>query len=617
MRTTITFIILLLFAGYLSAQDNQSSTNSDQPNYQITVTGDRLEESVSEKSDAVTVITREDIEAHQWNLVVDALREVPGLSLVQSGSPGKVTSVFLRGAGSAQVLVLLDGVPINNPYFGGVDFENLTTDNIQRIEVLKGPQSPLYGSDSIGGVIQIISKKGFQGNQFAASFDGGSFNTYREGLGIRGGQQSYDYSATFSRLDTDGQTTNDEFKENALNANSHFRISDTTKLSVLGQLFDSHIGIPFHVLFDPVTFQPYNADSPLQNQDNNLVLGATTLQQDAGRFANLKAQFSYTHRNFHFEDPGTFSPLSENHSGVYQLTFQDDAALTPSDTLSAGYEFEHQGIKASDQTGQFLDEVIQNHSIFVQNKFSNAQWIVAAGFRWDHYNTFGNTVNPRISAAYKIQEDWKVRGSFGTGFRAPSAGDLAYPFYGNPDLKPEKSKSWEAGVDHFVGRHVSISGSYFHNQYDDLITFDPITFVAGNVAKARAQGVELETNWHSGAWEITGGYAYMDTEDEITHLRLFRRPKNSGSFRLAYNQNRWGASMNFLGVGNRLETDYITSENVLNPGYATFDVAGYYRIGHSWKLKGRVDNLFDKDYEEVLYYKAPGIGFYGGIEATF
>ena len=145
--------MLLPFAGWAEDEDKKID-------YQLTVTGDRLEEPANDKSDSIAVITEEQIRENQWNYVLDAIRTVPGVDVVQSGSPGKVTSVFLRGAGSAQVLVLIDGVPINNPYFGGVNFEDLTTDNVERIEVLKGPQSPLYGSDSIGGVIQIFTRKG-------------------------------------------------------------------------------------------------------------------------------------------------------------------------------------------------------------------------------------------------------------------------------------------------------------------------------------------------------------------------------------------------------------------------------------------------------------------------
>lgn len=616
MRFTFLLCSILLISSALFAQ-NQDQKSDNQPNYQITVTADRLEESVAEKTDAVTIITRDEIEAHQWSYVVDALRQVPGLSLVQSGSPGKTTSVFLRGAGSAQVLVMLDGIPINNPYFGGVNFEDLTTDNIERIEVLKGPQSPLYGSDSIGGVIQIISRKGTQGNQFHAAFEGGSFNTYRENAGLHGGQRNADYSVTFSRNDTNGQTDNDEFRENVINGNANFRVSDATKISALAQVYDSQIGLPIHFLFDPVTFATYVAPSPLQNQTSNLALTGVTLQHNAGQYVNLNGTFSYNHRNFHYEDPGTFSPFANNHSGVSQFTLQNDSYITDKDKLSFGYEFEHQAINADDQTGQYLDEVIKNNSLFIQNKLETNTWIATAGFRWDHYNTFGNTVNPRVGIAYKFPENWKVRASFGTGFRAPTAGDLALPFYGNPDLQPEKSQSWEIGSEKYWGNRFAMSASYFHNHYNDLITFDPNTFIAGNVAKASAQGIELSGDWHAGVWSVGGDYTYLKTKDEITGLRLYRRPKHLANIRVSYNGKRWGSSFSMQSVGDRLETDFVLGEDVLNPAYAKFDAAAYYQLTHSIRLKGRIENFTDKDYEEALYYKAPGIGFFGGMEATF
>src|SRR4030095_561126 len=153
---------------------------------------------------------------------LDAIRTVPGINVVQSGSPGKTTSVFLRGAGSAQVLVLIDGVPVNNPYFGSVNFEDLSTDNVERIEILKGPQSPLYGSDSIGGVIQIFTRKGKGDAAFHTGFEGGSFQTYREKVGLTGQQGKLDYSVGFSRQDTEGQFDNDEFGENVFSASTGY-----------------------------------------------------------------------------------------------------------------------------------------------------------------------------------------------------------------------------------------------------------------------------------------------------------------------------------------------------------------------------------------------------------
>ena len=187
VRFPVLTLIPLLLTGPVFAQEPEEAA-TEQPTYQVTVTADRLQESITDKTDAITVITRDEIDQHQWKYVIDALRQTPGLTILQSGSSGKVTSTFLRGASATQMLVLIDGVPINNPYFGGIDLENLTTGNIERIEVLKGPQSPLYGSDSMAGVIQIFTRRGEGRVSIETSFDGGSFQTYREQAGILGAE---------------------------------------------------------------------------------------------------------------------------------------------------------------------------------------------------------------------------------------------------------------------------------------------------------------------------------------------------------------------------------------------------------------------------------------------
>lgn len=608
MRFPVLTIIFLLIAGFACAQETQEGA-PQQPSYQLTVTADRLEESITDKTDAITVITREQIDNHQWKYVIDALRQTPGLTILQSGSPGKVTSTFLRGASATQMLVLIDGVPVNNPYFGGIDLENLTTDNIERIEVLKGPQSPLYGSDSMAGVIQIFTRRGEGRASIETSFDGGSFQTYRENAGVHGSANRFDYSFDFSRHDSDGITDNDEFRENVFSANTGYQAADTTRIKAFSRIYDSHAGIPVDAFFQP---------TPLQNQDSALRLVGGGVEHRNGNLLNLSALISYSDRSYHIEDPqSTFVPLTVNDSGDTEFTLQNDFHFA-NNTLSAGYEYEHQNIQGRDITGTFLDQVINNNAAFVQNKFEEGKWIFSAGLRWDHFNTFGDTVNPRVSAGYRITNSSKIRGSFGTAFRAPSAGDLYYPFYGNPDLKPEKSKSWEVGYDHYA-RNLEFSASWFRNDFDDLITFDPLTFLAANIAKARTQGLELSGSINVNAWKFSANYTYLDAKDEVADRRLYRRPKHSAGATVGYEAGRWGAALSLVALGNRLETDYrpFPAVDVLNPGFAIFSIAGHYNLTTALKLTGRVENLTDKDYEQILGYPSPGIGFYGGVAAAF
>jgi vitamin B12 transporter len=612
VSTFFLICILLNFSVVLSAQEESETIDQDDEiTYEISVTADRLEESLKDKTDSIEVITREEIERQQWRYVLDALRDVVGLTVVRSGSPGKATSLFLRGAGSAQVLVLIDGVQINDPFFGGVSIENVTTDNVERIEVVKGPQSPLYGSDSIAGVINIITQTGEAGTQVNASFEGGSFETFREQIGVAGSTGNASYSLAYSRQDSAGQFDNDEFRQNNFSGNANLAFSNTTELSVNARVHDSQTGIPFNA---------FNAPAPLRNQDIQLTVIGTSLHHVGGDYVNLKTRFSFTHLDFLFEDPeDVFSTLSEHVSRTFQAGVQNDFRLTTEDTVTIGYEFENQGLDASEvgvPVPDLDDFDTTIHAIYAQNKWESAHWIFTAGLRFDHHNTFGDTFNPRISAAYRPQPDWKIRGSFGTGFRAPSAGDLAFPFFGNPDLDPEKSKSWEIGVDHYWDETAVISASFFRNDYEDLITFDPNTFIAGNIAEAKSQGLELSGSIRYNNWHLAASYTFLDTEDKIEKHQLFRRPRHFGSARLAYDAHKWGAGIGLLSVGERLETDFsvFPSRNVFNPGYVKVDVVGHYRLNSWLKLHGRIENLLDEEYSEALTFPAPGIAAYGGVE---
>lgn len=609
------FIFLFLPTFAISTQHlfAQEEEKQDDISYTVNVTADRLEESINDKSDSITIISHDEIERHQWHYVQDALRTVPGLAVVRSGSPGKTTSVFVRGASSAQVLVLVDGIQVNDPFFGDVSLEDLTTENVERIEIVKGPQSTLYGSDAIAGVINIITRKGQQGFHPHLNFEAGSLETYREGANVSGANENTDYTLAFTRNDSQGQFNNDEFHLNSFSGRGGYKFNSSTNLTVTGRLEDSQIGIPFNSSYFP---------SPFRNQESRLSLLGTNLHHSSGKSLNLTTKFNWTGIHSLFEDPDdAFSSFSQHDSDVLQLGLQNDFHIGSNNTLLAGYEFERQSIDSEDNNGPVpdLNGFKSNiHAAYAQNKFETQHWILTAGLRFDHHSTFGDSTNPRISIAYRPEKQWKIRASAGTAFRAPTAGDLAFPFYGNPNLKPEKSRSWEVGFDN-QNNTFSYSATWFHNKYEDLITFDPNTFVAGNVAKAKSQGLEFSSAVQYHSWHLSAVYTYLDTEDEIEKHELFRRPKHSGNIQLDYETSRWGSSLLLLLVGDRLETDFRTfpTRNVINPGYLRSDLAGFYRFNQQWKLHARIENLFDANYEEALTFQAPGISFYGGVAASF
>ncbi|MGH9856258.1 MAG: TonB-dependent receptor plug domain-containing protein, partial [Acidobacteriota bacterium] len=331
---------------------------------------------------------------HQWRFVSEALRDVPGIAIVQSGSRGKTTSAFVRGSDSAQVLVLIDWIPVNDPYFGGVALEELTTDNVERIEVVRGPQSPLYGSESMGGVINIITRNGDPGVHPEARFEGGSFQTFRESAGLSGAAQKFDYSLTIARQDSEGQFDNDEHHESTLSGKGTYRFNAPTELSFVTRVHDSQIGIPFNSSFEP---------APDRNQETSSALLGMNLSHSGGEYWNPTVRASFTRIDFLFEDPEDFFPLSRHDSGILQATIQNDFRFGKSSTLSAGMELENRSINASDHNGEivdlndFEDDI---YSFFAQNKYQSNRWIVTGGFRVDHHTSFGDAFNPRISAAF-------------------------------------------------------------------------------------------------------------------------------------------------------------------------------------------------------------------------
>jgi vitamin B12 transporter len=368
--------------------------------------------------------------------------------------------------------------------------------------------------------------------------------------------------------------------------------------------FDSHIGIPFNG----------STPSPARNQDTQLSIVGAEYERRWSDVFNLSAQASFARRDLLFRDPeDLFAPLNENGSNDYRLVIQNNSALGSVSILTVGFEQEWQEVTGRDATTEILNETIRSSSVFAQNKLTAGKWILTAGGRFDHHNSFGGHISPRVSAAYRLTPAWKLRGSAGTAFRAPSAGELAYPFYGNHNLKPEKSRSLEAGTDLSI-KNADLSISVFYSSYRDLITFDPVTFVAANIDRASTRGLEAAVSQKlSEHWKVIGTYTLLFAKDDVTKEPLVRRPKHSGSMRLHYSETLWDVDLNFTMIGKRYERDFSASVNRFNHGYLKADVAASWRIVRNLRLTARIENFLDQEYQEALAFPAPGITAYAGL----
>jgi vitamin B12 transporter len=585
----------------------------------VVVTADRLEEPIEEVTDSITVITRQQIEQRQAADVADLLRQVPGLDVVRSGTPGKVTSVFLRGAESDQVLIQIDGVTVNDPVFGGFDLGQLSTDNIERIEILRGPQSPLYGSDAVAGVIQILTRKGSGPARLEGSLEGGGYGTFRGGGSVSGALGPAYYSLAGSRFSTDGLTTISPFESSFATGNDGFEqtvFSGRAGYQGAGRETDVSLRYNEGSFGVPVSGE---LPAPLRGgTSETLTLSARHRQRLAPGW-HASARISYADREDRTHDPEDVFGFTffDVFSDTWTVSLQSDAELAGGQLLSVGYEVEHAGGEEQDSFGA-IEGSLTTHAVFAQDKLDLGRLLLTAGLRYDHSDQFGSHANPRVSAAYDLGRGARLRGSLGSAFRAPLLGELLPPFFGNPELEPEESIGFDLGYEQQLGRGEARFGlTYFNHDFDHLIVFDGGTFRFENVASARTRGVELfGTARLDRSTHLNANYTYLDARNLGADERLLRRPTHRGNLYLHRSLGRrLSAGLGAHLVGQRLDDDFRADHpgRELNPGYVKVDLLLEYLWSPQLSLFGRIENLFDQDYQEALGFDTLGLTAFGGL----
>jgi vitamin B12 transporter len=619
----------------------------------VVVTGTQVVVPVSELPSAITVIDREEIESRQVTDVPQLLRTVPGLSVTQSGSRGGRTSVFPRGGNPNFNLVLVDGVPVNNAG-GDYDFSNLTTDNIERIEVIRGPQSALYGSNAIGSVIQIFTRRGRGPLQGEASVTAGTFNTY-EGHGtVSGGTQTFGGSLGLGYVTTSGfLPINNDYRDFTVSSGLDYQPLEALKMAFSARYSDSHFGFPTESAGDRLS--PLDPDQFQERQ--RLVLSLRTTHAIT-RWWEQVLLLGYNRNDTLFRDP--FNPTnpedfadSRTDSEEQQLflnyfwnmTLPEFAEVVA--TWSLGIEAQREKL---DQRSTFgtettdIDPSRSQHGYYTQLLLNwRKQAALLAGVRVEDSSAFGVDTNPRVSASYTLpRSQTKIRGGYATGIRAPSfvenfgTGDPSVA--GNPDLEPEESVSWEVGLDQpLLGGRALLSATYFANTFKDLITF-----VSGpgpnflNIQEAESSGIEAGVQvllpWQL---RLDGSYTFLETKvlDDggvggtffPPGQPLLRRPKHQGSAGLTYLGDRWTVAFIANVVGEAIDRDFMQpgSPRVTLPGYTKLDLAASYVVAqHLWsirrvRLQMKIDNLLNEDYEEALGFSSPGISVRGGVAVNF
>lgn len=581
---------------------------------EVVVTASKIEESAEETTSEVTVIRAEEIKKMNAVSVSDVLRKVPDLNLVQSGGDGNLAFVFLRGGAPRHTLVMIDGVKVNSNTSGGFDFYRLQVNDIERIEIVKGSQSTIYGSEAMAGVINIITKKGEGKPRIETVLEGGSFGTYKPSLNISGSYNTLNYHVTTFYYHTDGISAakngqeKDGFNNAFLSWNFGYKPADTFELELNGNYSNDRTELDG---FDLFTGKPTDALNFVQH-GNHFLLSARGKLLLLNRWEQVLTLSTFSDI-LKSRDPETEFNNSDFKTGRQFIDWQNNFYLTDAATLTAGLEYRNDAGRFSN----VYDETVDNKAAYLNTKVKLLKdaLIINAGLRYDDHEKAGSKTTYKIGAAYNIKEaGLLIRTSYGTGFLAPTFDFLFFEPFNNPNLKPEESKSFEAGVTKtFLNERLSVSVTYFNEDYKNLIQGDPANnFRASNIAKASAEGVEaLATMKIADALELKAGYTYLDAKDTASGEPLLRRPNNKFNLGIGYTNQYMSALADLIYVGERHDIDGFTVVKV-SPYYLV-NLSGSYRATKDITLFGRIENMLDKDYEDPKGFGTKGISAYGGV----
>lgn len=602
-RIAICLVSSFLLTAALTAQPQQNNVGDT-----IVVTASGIPETAASTPAAVTVITRDEIEQQGARDVADVLRQVPGLTLMRSGSPGKSTSLFSRGANSQQTLVLWNGIEINDPYFSGYDWGRFSTAGVEQVEVVRGPFSSLYGSEAMAGVVNVLTVPGKSG--FHGAFEAGTH-------GLRNGILDGAYitassllSGSLERRQDDGFDPNDDFAQTSANLFWRWSPLEHFSIGLAGRRTTYDLGIPFDLNATLTALVP----SLQRRQSGNERQLAIPVRQTIGSFS-YDLTLAESRRDDRFADPddpfGTTSSDTTSRTRRARLTTRTSAGALG--TLVAGAEVERATVDDRTNFGpNFEDKNRSSRAFYIEDRWSHetaagGHFELSAGLRYDHFSGFGNQTSPRVALAW-VTSAGKWRAAYGSAFRAPSVGELYYPFSGNPDLEAESSRSLEAGYDAYLSKDRLLSVTAFTSSYRDLIVFDNATLVFGNVGRAKADGLELGASGRlTPALHVSASYTWLHKDDnEITGERLLRRPEHSGSLTFAWRSGNLDAALAVIHAGQRVDVlPILPFTHVNNRAYTTADLNLGLHLGGITPFV-RLENLRNERYQEVLGFQSPG-----------
>ncbi len=639
---SLVVVLVSAFLPFALIAGQQESEKTDLQ-YEIVVTASRIATPLKEIATSVTVITKQELEQTKKATVIEVLQEVLGISILQSGPVGSSASVMLRGANSEHTLVMIDGVEVNDPITPArtYDFSHLRVEGIERIEILRGPQSTLYGSDAMAGVINIITKKGQGKPRFHLSSLGGSYETFSGTAGLTGNVERLHYSFWASSLTSqgfsaanaalEGNTEADGYKNLSLSARAGYKASDNIDLDFSARFIDTKSDID-------------NYGSAFGDDPNNIQTYDSLYLKGHIRGLFLKNRWeqklTLSHVNSNRE---TDNPTDEQHpfdsdrslykSSMIKLDWQNNLFLHKSNTLTFGAEYQQEQGESSyhsesvwgPSTSFFPLKKAHNTGIYIQDQMRLAGvFFMTAGMRLDTHSQSGLSRTYRIAPAFFIQQtNTKLKATFGTGFKSPSLYQLYAPGniwgpIGNESLKPEETTSWDLGIeqDLWDGK-VRLGGTYFSNLFENLMEYD---YTQGyiNITNASSKGVEFFLEFAPAEnLAFSASYSNIVAKDQNTGESLLRRPKDKFTANLNVRflaKARLRLSLTHIGARDDQEwIDWISTRVQMDP-FSLLNCTISWDIFPNIQLYLRMDNILDQQYELIKGYGTPGLSAYGGFK---
>jgi vitamin B12 transporter len=602
--------VVLLFTALFAVDIQPVFAQNDVP--EILITPSRFKKKSKQNSRAVQVIDSEQIKRSNSRNVIDLLRRSVGMDVVQAGGLGRSSSAFIRGAESDHTLVLIDGIRVNDPNVGSFDLADLQLDSIEKIEIIRGASSAAYGSEAIGGVINIITKELTKEASGKVNLQGGSYGTHSESLNLSDGGDSLANSLSLSYLGSDGisaangsrgNSEKDQYENISLSTRSKLKTSEKTNISLNTRSLSSKTD------FDGFDFTVGAIDDPNFYQKRDLVTAGLFLESELAPTLNLKSEINFTNEKIEGKDTNdvfnNYNIRGENRFASLAISKEFDK----NNLTSLGFDYLNR--KAVNKTNfvQHRDTVSfwAEHTLTIFEDFTTN-----VGVRAERNNDFGSVFVYDVSPMWRLDTlGSNLHSSIGTGYKAPSFNELYFPNFGNADLDPEKSRSYDLGIKKYLCESMWLDTTFFYNDFEDLITFDSTTFLAANIAEAKAKGVETQVGYEFSKMSgVNFNYVYTDTKDKSTGMSLARRARHKAGiqFYLSPIENL-DLSTSFTLANSRRES---TREKMDN--YELVDLSMSYWLAQNRKLFLRADNLLDEDYEELPGYGVAGFSVYAGVE---